>query len=522
MTSVTRAAVRLSTALALVMGLSAPAMAAPIQVLTQDDARLYASAFDAAQKGDFATTDTDLAKVKDKSLTGPLTLLKLLHPTAYVAKFNELTAWLGSFGDQPGAERVYALSMRRKPSDAAPPEAPRYLTIDPSAETVTRNTRPANPARGFAGRDAYYSGDLNRALSLASNGRDGWIAGLANYRLGRYAEARTWFEGVARDGGQDSWVRSGAAFWAARSAARAGDQEAVEPMLQIARTWPDTFYGMIAQRRSTLQAKITAPPSEVPRFQPASYVVSNDLDDAERLVRANPRAWRAAALIQVGRIYEARQEIRTGLAASRDDQERKGWQALSKSIDGPAAAVAAVASTGVNVADYPMPELFPTGGFTLDRALVYAITRQESRFNPYAVSHAGAMGLMQVVPAAAARAAGDDQLLVNPLPLLDASTNLRVGQDHFTWLMEKLVGYHLLPAIASYNCGPGPVMKLQKTIGADDDLMLIESLPAPETRDYVEHVAAAYWTYRRLFGSDSGTLDALASGTSAVDLRLDH
>eukprot|EP01035_Chromulina_nebulosa_P006601 gene6601-8924_t len=110
--------------------------------------------------------------------------------------------------------------------------------------------------------------------------------------------------------------------------------------------------------------------------------------------------------------------------------------------------------------DYPTPDLWPEGGFTLDRALVYALVWKESRFNAYAVSGAGAMGLMQVRPVAAARAAGDDKLLVNPLPLLDGPTNLRVGQDYFTWLMERALGggpeaYDVLHAGRGREVGAG-------------------------------------------------------------------
>ena len=56
--------------------------------------------------------------------------------------------------------------------------------------------------------------------------------------------------------------------------------------------------------------------------------------------------------------------------------------------------------------DYPAPDLQPKDGFTLDKALVFAVARQESRFNPYAVSGAGAMGLMQITPATRQRARG--------------------------------------------------------------------------------------------------------------------
>ena len=59
-------------------------------------------------------------------------------------------------------------------------------------------------------------------------------------------------------------------------------------------------------------------------------------------------------------------------------------------------------------------------------------------------------------------------------------------------------------------------------LGADaDSLLLLESLPAQETRTYVQRVLAGYWTYRKMWGEASPSLDALASGDRVVDERLD-
>lgn len=173
--------------------------------------------------------------------------------------------------------------------------------------------------------------------------------------------------------------------------------------------------------------------------------------------------------------------------------------------------------------DLPMPDLLPKAGFTLDKALVYAIVRQESRFNPAAISSAGAVGLMQLMPEAAARAAGDDKLKTDMSPLFEPGFNLRVGQDYVTWLMERGVGYDLLRTVAAYNGGPGTLTKTALMLGddADDPLMLIESLPAQETRNYVEKVMANYWGYKEQWGETSATLDAVASGARFIDARMD-
>jgi soluble lytic murein transglycosylase-like protein len=174
-----------------------------------------------------------------------------------------------------------------------------------------------------------------------------------------------------------------------------------------------------------------------------------------------------------------------------------------------------------NPADYPMPTLSPRDGFTLDPALVYAIVRQESRFNPDAVSRVGAVGLMQVMPSTAALVTGDGHS-VRTKSLRDPGANLRIGQDYFTWLLQHGVGNDLLAAVAAYNGGPGTLLKTQAQLGEDDALMMIESLPAQETRNYVEKVMAGYWLYRRQFGAPTASLDALASGVAHISANLDQ
>jgi soluble lytic murein transglycosylase-like protein len=174
-----------------------------------------------------------------------------------------------------------------------------------------------------------------------------------------------------------------------------------------------------------------------------------------------------------------------------------------------------------NLAQYPTPELEPQGGFTLDKALVYALVRQESRFKADAASSAGAYGLMQLMPATAARVAGDDKLKADPSPLKDPAINLRLGQDYVNRLLGVVNG-DLLHAVAAYNSGPGVIQKTIAQLGKGaDSLLAIESMPGAQTREFVERVVAGYWIYRNIFGQDSPTLDAAASGSKAVSASLD-
>ena len=488
--------------------------------LSSDDARAYAAAFDATERGDFIDAQMQTAEVKDRSLLGYLSFHALMHPTAHVAAFDELSGWLAKFSDLPVAGRIFSLAAKRKTDPTAEAAVRPVLTLSDGPAI-------ANPAlndKARRGREAFYSGDVRRALTLAQASGDRWIAGLAAYRLKAYDKALENFADLARDGECDAWLQSASAYWAARSAEAQGDPAQSTRFLRTAARNSETFYGMLAARQLKLadQAAVAASDDLVGKLLLAAYqtpavVASGDL---ARFVASDARAHRAAALAQIGRGSDAIQELRAGMALARTPADQEHWKALTLAM-GTSLADRASPPRSIDL-DYPTPDLQPRNGFTLDKALVYALVRQESRFNPQARSRVGATGLMQLMPGAALAAAGDDKLKSDMTPLFEPGLNLQVGQDYFTWLLTKGVGHDLVRAVAAYNAGPAPVSRAVQMLGNEgDSLLLMECLPAPETRAYVQHVLAAYWTYRRMWGQASPSLDALASGDRAVDERLD-
>ncbi|WP_296457209.1 lytic transglycosylase domain-containing protein [Phenylobacterium sp.] len=482
------------------------AVADSTKALSDDDARAYAAAFEAVDQGDFLGAELTAAEIHDKSLAGYISFRALMHPTAHKASFEELSGWLTRFRDLPLAERVFSLAAKRQPGEASSLPTPEVALVDTARSEITR------PAR-----EAFYSGDARTAFRLAVNVGERWIAGLAAWRLNDYDQARDYFAMLARDEAEDPWQRAAAAYWAARSSSALNDSVAATAFLRQAAQSPQTFYGMVAERQvRMIQAE--APTGQLvlasyraPQAQPAV--------DLRQFLQDNPRAHRAAALAQLGRAEEARQELRAGLALARSTDERNAWSSLLASLAPPGSG--AQKPQYLNLYDYQTPPLSPKNGFTQDRALVYAIVRQESAFNPGAVSHAGAYGLMQVIPGSAALATGDRSFQRRPRALLDPATNLKVGQDYLAYLMDRGVGPDLLKMVAAYNAGPGAVLNTLQKVGDDDPFLMIECLPALETRNYVEKVMAAYWTYKRMFGEETKTLDALAGGARRVDARLD-
>ncbi|MDB5469428.1 MAG: lytic transglycosylase [Caulobacter sp.] len=528
--------------------IATPALAADGPLSKPDEAR-YRAAFAAADRGDFDEADAALKKVKDRSLVGHVYFVKLMHPTAYRATYGELADWLGDYADLGGAERIYALAQKRQPRGAREPEKPDFLAAARVWMQAGNETTAGDAS--FAARDAYYSGRTAEAWALAPSADEPWIAGLAGWRLGKVDEAKAFFLKVAEDDSNDDWLRSAAWFWAGRCAERTGDKLAARGYFQRAAGTPYTFYGTIATRKLEMEGGRTialsqAVPAPRPVFEPPPVPVRNplliqvstrDQRKAESLIERDERAQRAAALVQIDRPVEAAQELRVGLALARSDTDQKDWQTLIVTLKAPLQ-VAPSPTPGpppvkkkarpYRAEAYDVPELYPDGGFTLDKALIYALVRQESRFNPYAYSHAGAVGLMQVRPTSAAEAAGDDNLLYNIMPLFDPPVNLRIGQDYMTWLMERGLGggddaYDLFRVIAAYNGGAGAVIKTRKRMEPDADaLLFMESLPARETREYVEKVAFGYWTYRRMWGQSTSTLDQAARYERIVNLRSDR
>jgi soluble lytic murein transglycosylase-like protein len=129
---------------------------------------------------------------------------------------------------------------------------------------------------------------------------------------------------------------------------------------------------------------------------------------------------------------------------------------------------------------------------------------------------------MQLMPPSAAKMAGEPQLTADPITLFDTGKNLALGQAYLTWLEDNAAGHDIMRTIAAYNAGPTSLARVQAALGPGaDSLLVVESMPAPETRGYVKKVMAAYWTYRRQFGAPTRTLDAVAAGQPVIDARLD-
>lgn len=124
----------------------------------------------------------------------------------------------------------------------------------------------------------------------------------------------------------------------------------------------------------------------------------------------------------------------------------------------------------------------------INTTLLFAIARQESAFTPYARSPAGAMGLMQIMPATAKQTAKKMGLSYRRSDLLQPKRNIALGSNYLNQLLKQFKGNRFLAA-AAYNAGPHRVKRWLKN--SDSNLpydVWIETIPYKETRGYVQNV----------------------------------
>jgi len=543
--------------------------------LSATDAERYRRIFALQRDGHWQAADAEIARLHDRLLMGRVLAQRLLHPRLYRARFTELEDWLEHYLDHPEAARIYALAMRRKPKSAgAPPrpdgaylsglgadlglfgkEPPRHppqlddagsrkaqvlkarirARIRSGWPTGARTLLEADDARGLIGpvetdeiradiAAAYFAyGKDEEARSLAEEAAAhssakvpaaDWTAGIAAWRMGDPEAAIKHFEAVAKSPYASKWEVSAAAFWAARANLVTRRPAEFSRWLEIAAKEERTFYGILANRALGTQPALD---------WDAPELSSADLDRLE----AVPGVERALALLQVGEHHRAAQELRK-IYASADPDLARAILALSLHGDFPGLAmrigIQVVRDSGriMDAAFYPVPSWQPAQGYTIDRALLFAVIRQESRFDADAESHAGARGLMQIMPATAKFIASDDPE-DDDYELFDPESNIALGQKYLTHLLDdSAVQGNLFMLAAAYNGGPAKLAEWRRKIDDHGDpLLFIESIPSRETRGFVERVIASMWIYQQRLGQPSPSLDAVAAGEWPVYGALD-
>lgn len=154
----------------------------------------------------------------------------------------------------------------------------------------------------------------------------------------------------------------------------------------------------------------------------------------------------------------------------------------------------------------------------LDPLLVAGLIRQESEFNPRAISRARAHGLMQVLPATARRLARTLRVPYRRSLLFQPDYNLRLGTYYFRKLLDEYSG-QLEPALAAFNAGKTRVDSWLGWYDYREPAEFIETIPLSETRGYVQSVLRNRDMYQRLYGASAREVPS-TGGPSRTSVRI--
>ena len=131
-------------------------------------------------------------------------------------------------------------------------------------------------------------------------------------------------------------------------------------------------------------------------------------------------------------------------------------------------------------------------------ALMMAVIREESSFNPQAQSGVGAIGLMQLMPATAHDIGSKHSIEFNTSSLVNPELNIKLGNLYYSTIRGMLEGKDI-SAIAAYNGGIGSVSRWKTTLKYNDTDEFVEQIPYEETKNYVIKVFKSYWNYTRIY-----------------------
>jgi soluble lytic murein transglycosylase len=376
-------------------------------------------------------------------------------------------------------------------------EAPAY-----ARDAIFRERRLYIPRAMRAGNyQLAYQLVTNHGLTSGESFADAeWLAGWLSLRfLSQPQRAMEHFSHLSENVSSPVSL-SRALYWRAEAAQALGNRGESERLFNEAARFNFTYYGQLAATRGNRSAMLSLPPTAQ---------VTNDAR-ARFESRELVRALRVMAAVGDVRDFES---IAYYLDDTLDDPmeiELLSQLAREQSWDRTALRNAKAGLfrnvVAVNAA-YPLidlPSTVNTRG--PEPALVLAIIRQESEFDPRAVSHANAYGLMQLIPSTAqAQARREGMPYARASLTQDPNYNMTLGSAHLADLVDSFNGSYVL-AIASYNAGSGRAREWiadsgDPRSGSVDVVDWVELIPFSETRNYVQRVTENLQVYRyRLAG----------------------
>lgn len=527
-------------------------------ILTDADASIYAQIFDLQSR-----EKIDAAMRLERQLSDSLLMNEVLYQRyiskTYHTRGKEIAAWMTKYFDMPGADRMVALAKIKK-TTVRSAKLPRTVT-GTSIETAQSETWTQKKYTGdtnkkinqfkrairsgstktarlilqepafkrkltesdygrLAGRLAYiyYTNgeyELAKKWGFVASDADSeyglWTMGLLYFKEEKYHESQKYFSAILDLPQINNARKIEAAFWAGRAADANDDRKNAKAFWSIAAAHPMAFYGALS---ATMLG-------ERPRYEFFEQDCSDEDMDALRETKYGKMA---LALLQTGQKGRAEEYLKLLITARASDRTLHAVNSVATVYGLPRVSIQAsgvIKDRGILEIDddiiysaqYPLPDWEPMGGWSIDRALLLAITKQESGFKTNAKSTAGANGLMQLMPGTAKLVARQNKMKLSDIDMSKPEHNMFLGQQHIVDLLaHPNINNNIIKMLASYNAGMGTMLKFEKSFDTSDPLLYIESFPAYETRGYIKRVMSNLWLYRARLNQPLSSMEELADG----------
>lgn len=357
-----------------------------------------------------------------------------------------------------------------------------------------------------------YYGELAKRFpqdknAAAAHWRSGWLS----YRLGLYSDAARIFDEQIRLYPAATETVS-ALYWRGRLYETQDHDPslAAESYRSITRAYQHYFYAQMARQRLTaMGATLANSGAELDRIEPLPepHLVDTFPEDSPHLAKARLLA-NAGLNEYIAREIKADPDSSSWSALAEAQiyasygETFRAVRALKRAL--PNAAAASIQSIPLVYWRILFPEVWwdtieaESAKNNLNPYLVASLIRQESEFNPSAVSYANAWGLMQMLPSVGRRMAREEGIEhFQTFQLLDPIMNIRLGTRYLREMLDKFGGVQEY-ALAAYNAGDSRVANWQASgpySGIDE---FVESIPFTQTREYVEAILRNEETYKAI------------------------
>jgi soluble lytic murein transglycosylase len=345
-----------------------------------------------------------------------------------------------------------------------------------------------------------------------------WKAAWLTLRQGRKEEAKKAFEEQIALYPSSNEVPA-ALYWRARLAREDGDLEMARAFYQkISDRFRNYYYADLA-RKELAALNATGEPQHYALLDKISPIdskpaeLSNDDAPADNLRVQKAQLLGNGGLVELAakELQAAAQEEKgtwvapeTARLYQQNQQFNLGIEVMKKAVPNYFAMDIPALPRAYWEALFPRPYWTDLKRYStqnqLDPFLVASLIRQESEFNPGAVSHANALGLMQLLPNTGKKVAKEAKLRhFNASQLFVPGVNLQLGTRYFRSMVDKFGSFEY--ALAAYNAGSDRVEDWLSAGNYRDPQEFVESIPFTETREYVQAILRNTSVYKQLYGN---------------------